>query len=312
MSRPSHSSPMLTLGSCLRRRFSLAGFGFLCLLTGAWVCSAQTPKPLLEHYDLSPDAGHEAKLPRALEEVSGLATTPDGRLFAHDDERAIVYQVDPENGEILKAFSVGAMGIPGDFEGIAVAGERFFLVTSAGQIVEFQEGASDSSVGYRIHSLGLGNLCEMEGLAFDEAAGALLMPCKNPRARSLQGHLVVYSVPLNTMKPDQTPRVFLPLRELAAWGLGDEFHPSAIEVHPQTGSLILVSASEEAIVELSPLGKILGTKKLKAKDHPQPEGVAFLPDGTLILADEGQGKRGTITLYHRMESEGVGDDDSRN
>ncbi len=107
------------------------------------------------------------------------------------------------------------------------------------------------------------------------------------------------------------PRVFLPLRELAARGLGNEFHPSAIEVHPQTRSLILVSASEEALVELSPLGEILGTKKLKRKDHPQPEGVAFLPDGTLILADEGQGKRGTITLYHRIESEGGGDDDSR-
>ncbi len=197
MSRTPRSLLMRTSGSCLRRRSSLAGFGFLCLLTGAWVGSTQTLKPILELYDLSPDAGQEAKLPRALEEISGLATTPDGRLFAHDDERAIVYQIDPENGEILKAFSVGTMGIRGDFEGIAVAGERFFLATSAGQIVEFREGAADSSVGYRIHSLGLGNLCELEGLAFDEAAGALLLPCKNPRARNLRGHLVVFSVPLN-------------------------------------------------------------------------------------------------------------------
>ncbi|MFH1763971.1 MAG: SdiA-regulated domain-containing protein [Gemmatimonadota bacterium] len=306
MSRLSLSPPTGTPGPGLRRRSFPAVFGLLCLLTVAWVGPAQTLKPLLDHYDLSPDAGHEEKLPRALEEVSGLATTPDGRLFAHDDERAIVYQVDPENGEILKAFSVGTMGIPGDFEGIAVAGERFFLVTSAGQIVEFREGAANSSVGYRIHSPGLGNLCEMEGLAFDEAAGALLMPCKNPRARNLRGHLVVFSVPLNTMRPDPMPRIFLPLGELAARGMGNEFHPSAIEVHPQTRSLILVSASEEALVELSPLGEILGTKKLKRKDHPQPEGVAFLPDWTLILADEGQGKRGTITRYLPIEPESGG------
>jgi hypothetical protein len=75
-------------------------------MTGAWVFPVQIPKPLLESYDFSPEAGKTEKLPSVLSEVSGLATTPDGRLFAHDDERAIVYQVDPENGEVIKAFSV--------------------------------------------------------------------------------------------------------------------------------------------------------------------------------------------------------------
>jgi uncharacterized protein YjiK len=195
------------------------------------------------------------------------------------------------------------LGTRGDFEGIAVAGERFFLITSAGQIVEFREGEAGSSVGYRIHSLGLGNQCEFEGLAFDEAEGALLAPCKDPRARDLQGHLVVFSAPITTMRPDSIPRIFLPLEELAAKGGGDQFHPSSIEVHPQTGSLILVAAREEALLELSPDGVILATEQLKRKQHPQPEGLAFLSDDSLVLADEGQGKRGTITRYPRKEPE---------
>ena len=280
----------------------LAASGLLCLLTAGWTFPpAQTPTSILELYDLSADAGDQVELRRALEEISGLATTPDGRLFAHNDERAIVYEIDPGNGSLIKAFSVGTMGVSGDFEGIAVAGERFFLVTSAGQIVEFREGAAGSRVGYKIHSLGLGSRCEMEGLAFDEAENALLMPCKTPRARELRGHLVVFSVSVNTMRPDPMPRIFLPLEELAVWGLGDGFHPSAIEVHPTTRSLILVAAREEALVELSHHGEILAKKEFKRKDHPQPEGLAFLPDGSLVLADEGQGARGTITRYPRKE-----------
>jgi len=281
--------------------------GALCLLSGAWIRPTQAPEPRLELLDLSPDAGAREKLPRVLEEISGLATTPDGRLFTHNDERAVVYQIDPDSGEVIKAFSVGALGIPGDFEGIAVAGDQFFLLTSAGQVLEFQEGAGGRTVAYRTHSLGLGSRCETEGLAFDEATGALLVPCKTPREKDLRGHLVVFSVPVNTMRPDLMPRVFLPLDDLDERGLGDEFHPSAIEVHPQTRSLILVSAREEALVELSPYGEILATKELKRKDHPQPEGLAFLPDGSLVLADEGQGKRGTLTRYHRKEPEGGGD-----
>ena len=280
--------------------------GLFLFLTGAWILPAQRPESLLESYDLSSNAGDQQKLPRVLAEISGLATTPDGRLFAHNDERAIVYEIDPESGGLVKAFSVGLLGARGDFEGIAVAGERFFLITSAGQIIEFEEGEAGSSVGYRIHSLGLGDRCEMEGLAFDEVEDALLLPCKTPRAKELEDHLVVFSVPLNTMRPDRIPRIFLPLQELDDRGLGKEFHPSAIEVHPQTRSIIIVAAREEALVELSPFGEILFTKKLKRKKHPQSEGVAFLSDDSLVLADEGQGKRGTITRYPRKEPEGGG------
>ena len=307
MSQPLYPVSRFRPANGLLRKTVTPVIGVLCLLTGAWIRPVQAPEPLLELLDLSPDAGAREKLPRVLEEISGLATTPDGRLFAHNDERAVVYQIDPGSGEVIKAFSVGALGIPGDFEGIAVAGDQFFLLTSAGQVLEFREGEGGSAVAYRTHSLGLGSRCETEGLAFDEVTGALLVPCKTPREKNLRDHLVVFSVPVNTMRPDLMPRIFLPLEDLDERGLGDEFHPSAIDVHPQTGSLILVSAREEALVELSPYGEILATKELKRKDHPQPEGLAVFPDGSLVLADEGQGKRGTITRYLRKEPEGGGD-----
>ena len=65
----------------------------------------------------------------------------------------------------------------------------------------------------------------MEGLAFEEVEDALLLPCKNPKRRDLEGHLVVFSVSLSSMKLDPKPRVFLPLKELDSTGLGEELSP---------------------------------------------------------------------------------------
>jgi uncharacterized protein YjiK len=252
---------------------------------------------LLDSYDLSADGGARDALPRVLEEISGLATDSAGRLFAHDDERAIVYELDLQGREILKAFSAGFGGIRGDFEGLAIAGSRFFLVTSDGELVEFREGRDGSSMGYRVHLTGLRDRCETEGLAYDPSEESLLLPCKTPRSRDLEGHITVFTVRLSDMEAYPVPRVFTPLSGLEDVGLDPEFHTSAIEVHPGTGRLLLVAAREELLLELSSQGRPLAGRELKRSAHPQPEGVAFLEDGSLILADEGQGERGRVTRY---------------
>ncbi len=282
--------------------------GLLPLVLLLWIPSVQVGDSVLGSLDLSADSGFQMVLPGPLLEVSGLATTPEGRLFAHNDERAVVYQIDPRNGALIKAFSVGFPPVSGDFEGMAIAGDRFFLATSGGELLEFREGGSGTTVDFRVHDTGLGTRCETEGLAFDPVDRALLMPCKTPRTPELENHLVVFSVPLSSMKPDLMPRIFLPLADLDANGLGKKFHPSAIEVHPETGSLLLVAAREEALVEVTRYGEILATRELKRKRHPQPEGLAFLSGGVLVMADEGQAGPGTLTRYAPAAPTGVGED----
>lgn len=252
---------------------------------------------LLRNFDLSPDGGLAFRLPPPLEEISGLALAPDGRLFAHNDERAVFYQVDPETGGVIKRFSAGLGGVPGDFEGIAIAGKRFYLMTSGGEILETEEGSPGSAMSYRVHQTDLGRRCELEGLAFDPEEETLLLPCKEPRDRELRDHIVVFSIPVRTMRPLAVPRIFLPLEELKAFGMDDSFFPAGIEVHPETGGILLVSAREEAILELGPRGTLLEAMELRRKNHPQTEGITFLGDGSLLLADEGQGRRGRLTRY---------------
>ena len=122
--------------------FLLVGVGF------AGVAEAQDDRPLRERHDFSqPSAIYD--LPGRLEEISGLAFAPDGRLFAHDDERSWIHEIDPATGEVGKRFMLGKKTVQDDFEGIAIVGERFFLITSAGLLYESREGGDREEMEYR-------------------------------------------------------------------------------------------------------------------------------------------------------------------
>jgi uncharacterized protein YjiK len=178
-------------------------------------------------------------------------------------------------------------------------------MTSRGEILETTEGGNGDAMSYRLHRTRLEGLCEFEGLAYDSRTHSLLLPCKETRTREFAHHLVVLEVRLDSMSPYPVPRIFIPFQDLEALDLGDTFHPSAIEVHAETGSAVLISAREEVILETSPQGTLIGGRELRRKSHPQAEGVTFLRDGTLVLADEGRGKRGRLTRYEPARPDSV-------
>ena len=131
-------------------------------------------------------------LPAELAEISGLALTPDGRLFAHDDESARISEIDYRRGTIIKQFFVGKKVLRGDFEGLAYAEDRFFLLSSDGTLYEFREGAAEERVDYTEHDTRLGKECEFEGVAYDSTANALILACKNVRKKQSKDMLVFY------------------------------------------------------------------------------------------------------------------------
>ncbi len=85
--------------------------------------SLKTQPAALDHYSLDKKTAVRWKLPGKLQEISGLAMTDDGRLLAHNDEKAVVFEIDSRNGRIVKQFSLSDLTKPveDDFEGIAVA-----------------------------------------------------------------------------------------------------------------------------------------------------------------------------------------------
>lgn len=271
--------------------------GAILAATGS--LAAARDDSFLNRVDFSPKHAKAWELPRRLTEISGLAVAPDGRVFTHDDESGIVYEIDPTGGRIVKAFALGDTTAKGDFEGIAVANGKIYLTTSDGVIYEAPEGDNGARVLYNTYETGIGRHCEVEGLAYDAAAGDLLIPCKTIRDYAFEDDFVLYRWSLASREAPKTPALVVPLDTLFAdKGGSKSFRPSGIEIVPDTGNYLIVASLNHLIVEMTPAGTLISEVELDHGDHPQAEGITILPGPVLLISDEGRKKHdGRLALY---------------
>jgi uncharacterized protein YjiK len=276
--------------------------------------------PATAPYDLTGSPSWRADLPAELAEVSGIAFTPDGRLFAHGDEDATLWELNAQRGTVRKRFSIAtAVGqvaeetakkgkkgkkdvragtVVGDFEDLAIVGERFFLVTSAGRLYEFREGNDGARVPHTVVRTGLEERCEIEGMAHDARGRALLLLCKqNLPKKSAPGRVLVYAWSLEDERLAPEPRLQVDYAAFAGELDSEKFNGSAMAFIPGTQSLVLVAGPQKAFAQVTAEGDLIAAGSLDASFHRQPEGLAFARDGTLLIADEGAGGQPSLTGY---------------
>ena len=234
-------------------------------------------------------------LPRDLDEISGIALTPDGRMLAESDEHGKITEIDYRRGVVVKQFSVGNPTLKGDFEGITVVNDVVFLLESNGTLYEFREGANGAHVDYTTHDTRLGKECEFEGLAYDSTLGSLLLACKNVGTKNLRDQLVIYRWKIGG-GDDRLSQLTVPLKAILATLGEKELHPSDITIDPLNGNYLLVASIEKAMVEITPDGKVVFARKLP-RGHDQAESVAITKDSILIIGDEAKHNPADITLY---------------
>jgi len=234
-------------------------------------------------------------LPPELAEISGLALTPDGRLFAHEDETAQITEIDYRRGTVIKHFFVGKQTLHGDFEGITCAGDRFFLLSSNGTLYEFREGAEGERVDYTVRDTHLGKECEFEGVAYDSTANAIILACKRVGVKQFKEMLVLYRYHLDN-EGGETSELTVPYSEAIGKNSWKQLRPTDITVDPSSGNYVLVAAQEKALVVLTPSGVVVLSRPLGGR-HPQSEGIAITRDHILIIGDESTNAAATITLY---------------
>ena len=237
----------------------------------------------------------EWRLPARLAEVSALAMTNDQRLFAVDDERAIVYQIDYDDGRLVKAFALGSEPLREDFEGLAIIDRQFFLLTSDARLFMAAEGEDGERMPFTVSDTGLGDECEFEGLAADED-GDLLLLCKNVRKGAAIDVVSVFR--WRPAEQHTVGRVPLPVKAIRE-ALGKRrFRPSGIALHPRREALVIVAARERALVEVAVSGELLNAVLLPGeKRHRQTEGIEFTARGDVILADEANQGPPQLTIY---------------
>ena len=259
----------------------------------------------LESYTLNEETATHWKLSEHLEEISGLAMTRDNRLLAHNDERGVIFEINYQKGSIVKSFQLTDMKNPvaSDFEGIATIGNQIYLVTSSGRLYECREGTAGESVLFNVYTTGVGRDCEIEGLAYDESQRTLLLMCKDARSADMEGKVAVYHWSIDEKQLKKDEHTAIPVDEFARHIKGKKFQPSGIERHPISGNYFIIAARQGAIAEITPGGQILAVREFPAQWHRQAEGITFDVDGTLIIADEGAGKRARLTLYPVSDSQ---------
>lgn len=234
-------------------------------------------------------------LPRELDEISGIALTPDGRLLAHGDERAQVSEIDYRRGVIVKQFVVGKPTVRADLEGITVANGVIFMSTDKGVLYEFREGANGTRVDFITYDTRLGRECEFEGVAYDHTINSLLLACKEVETEALKDSVVIYRWKLDG-GGQRLSRLTVPLTAILPAIDEKAFHPAEITVDPHTGNYVLIASIEGALVEITPAGEVISARKL-AGQHDQPESIAITKDGILIIGDEAGKRPAAITLY---------------
>lgn len=288
----------------LNKRVVLVLLGSAAFCAHTVVAQPTAPNGILDRYPFSAETSDQWKLPEKLHEISGLALTEDARLLAITDESAIVYELDYTQGRLVKAFALGEPTERGDFEGIAWAEERVWLVTSGGKIYESVEGEDGERVAFEEFTTGLGKSCEIEGLAYRSDDRMLLLVCKKLRKKSGLESLAIFAWSTESRALEEEKAIAMPDREIAAALRLTRLNPSGIAIHEQSGNLLIVAARQRAVVELDAGGRFIAARVLPhAARHPQAEGIAILPSGEVLIADEGGGHKARLALYRTEERE---------
>ena len=288
-----------------------------CLLTacaeesssahGAVAPGSSPVQPVLARYKVRKSPSARWKLPKGLTEVSGLATDANGRLLAHDDERAVIYEISVDEEDVARKFRLGPKKLSGDFEGITVAEGSIFLVTSDGTLFQAPEDAEGDRVPYVTYSTGIGDVCEIEGLGYEPSDRSLLLACKTTRGSDLGGGAVVFRWSLVSHALSNPRLILISSMEIEEHLGKKSFHPSGIVRHPLSGTYLVLSAREHAILEIAATGEIVGAADLKRSRHRHPEGIAIhrgeSGDFGLLIGDEGEDRRARITSYRLRDAE---------
>jgi len=260
----------------------------LVTMTGLLVYFAADRQPA------APLADNQWYLPDYLNEASGLAVIDEDTVLAHSDEAGVIYRIALAAREVVELGAIGSPPIDEDLEGIALAGTDIYLVNSTGAVFLIENVDRDATgqlfEAVRLET-GLEQICEIEGLAYGD--GALLLPCKTSLDGQYQGQLVVFRFDIET----GAVTTALNLAAEALPGSGQP-QPTAIDLTADAWWMI----DRHLLLRVSAQDSSVNAYQLPPERHRQPEGLALLPHGGVVIVDDHRRGIGRIAFYERVEA----------
>lgn len=297
----------------MNRSTLITGLQGMLVLAGVALQMTACGGPPVHRFDMagrSYDSEHAThlSLPKPLREVSGLTAAQPGHVYAHNDEKGIIYVIDYTAPRLVARMPL-AGDLEADFEGIASLGGRLFLITSSGTLYETRVEAGEEPLPVTRHPGGLE--CEVEGLTAAADGGSLLAACKNLPADGTD--ITIYAWYPETAVYGASPALSAPLARVRQF-LAERFPeiPSPKKIQPTgiettaTGNLLILAGRQHLLLEFTPEGTPVAAAALDPAVHRQAEGIALTADGHLLVASEGDGKgekktAGVISIYEPID-----------
>lgn len=232
------------------------------------------------------------ELPTILKEISGIAMIDKNRVACVQDEMGIVFIYDLNKKAIVD--SIG-FGIPGDYEGIAIAGNDIYVLRSDGQLICIENYSKLPKVTNYMLQLSQSTQ-NFEGLCFDSKSNRLLIA---PRVFDSSDRNVknVYSFELESKKFSSAPVLTLKMNDAIFNSIVSKKEvliPSGIMVHPTNEQIYFTDARNKYVLIADRHGKPIKVVRLDATVFAKTEGITIGEDGMFYLSNEG--KTGPATI----------------
>jgi len=234
------------------------------------------------------------KLDNELEEISGLTYVSERLLAAVDDEKGSVFLFDTQQGEISDKIKFGKKG---DYEGIELVDDIYYVLRSDGDIFEIKSLLSSPKV--EKYETGLSRENDAEGLGHDAHGRWLLVACKNGgKIKGVEDSKSVMVYRYRARNDKLVPYLYRSSELFQGHLEGEKkLRVSAIAQHPITQHYYLLASANRSLVILNQKSEVIARAYLSRTTFAQPEGICFAPDGTLYISNEARSGKATILQF---------------
>lgn len=250
-------------------------------------------------------------LPFELREISGFTDQSLNEIACLQDEAGTIFIYNLLNDSITHQFQFGKFG---DFKGLTRVGTTYYGLRS--DVVLFEINHPYDSLSAISKELNLQS-SDYYGLCFDEREHRLLTATKSNLEKGDNKDLrEVYAIDLTTLSVIQEPVLSISLLEIENFAKANgltlpvrynhqtgevvsalKFIPTSIAVHPITDEIYILSAADNVMAVFTKKGELKSYCLLDNELFSQPEGITFLPDGTMIVTNQGQMGQPTLLRF---------------
>ena len=222
-------------------------------------------------------------------EISGI-TFKDGNsniLYAEQDEEGKVYYLKPGDTKAQHT----KFGKNGDYEDIAICGDKMILLRSDGSLYVFpfsEIGKPEAANVQEYKNVLPGG--EYEGLFCDNATRQLYALCKNCRNADASEAATGYILSLTASGAiEQQGGFSISVKEITSIAKQKQmkFQPSALALHPVSHDWYILSSVNKLLVITDQNWKVKEAYHLNPSIYLQPEGIAFDKNANLYISNEG-------------------------